>query len=65
MQAYENPLERNIAVIYDNDNNYIYLYTNGEWTDITNRPIDKHEYAECLTLASSILHDSGKEETNE
>ena len=54
LQAYENPIVNDLAVVFDNENNYLYMY-DGEWTDVTNRIMTLSEYDELCDLASSIL----------
>ena len=53
MNNYENPQLNNIAVIFDNENNYMFLYDNG-WNDITNRPVTQSEYDELCDIATLI-----------
>ena len=53
MNNYEDPQLNDIAVVFDNENNYLYLYDGG-WVDITNRPVTQSEYDELCDIATLI-----------
>ena len=53
LHSYENPQLNNIGIVFDNENNYMFLYDNG-WNDITNRPVTKSEYDELCDIATLI-----------
>lgn len=53
MNSYEDPQLNDIAVVFDNENNYLYLYDAG-WIDITNRPVTQSEYDELCDIATLI-----------
>lgn len=53
LNSYENPQLNNIGIVFDNENNYLFLYENG-WKDITNRPVTQVEYDELCDIATLI-----------
>lgn len=57
-----NPRENVIAVIYDNENNYMFLYEGGKWKDLLNRPMTQTEYDECTQLATLIQTEKEEDE---
>lgn len=53
LNSYDTPQLNNIGIVFDNENNYMFLYDNG-WIDITNRPVTKSEYDELCDIATLI-----------
>lgn len=53
LNNYDTPQLNNIGIVFDNENNYMFLYDNG-WVDITNRPVTKSEYDELCDIATLI-----------